>query len=140
MGMKFVNMDDKREYTEYRKGKKHERFVRENRVAEKTEPEVEVPEEGVDPAKEIVTKTETLGKVVKIDMLRMRNYPEGDVIKLLPKGTEVNIISDHDDIWYKVMSYDGTIGYCMKEFLLTYVNDEVHGVNDPRRCKTCPTP
>ena len=80
-----------------------------------------------------------MSAIVKIDKLRVRNYPEGDIIKLISKGTEVKILSDVDDCWYKVQLNDGTVGFCMKTYLLTYLNGETEGLNDNRRCKTCPT-
>lgn len=138
MGFNTVNMDDPREYNAYKKKKKRERFLKENQQASKVEPSYEVPEEKeVDDQKEI-TSTDLCGKVVKIDRLRIRNYPEGDVIRMIPKDTEVKVISEFDDVWYKIELQDGVIGYCMKEYLTTYINGEIYGLNDSRRCKTWP--
>lgn len=138
MGFNTVNMDDAKEYNAYKKKKKRERFLKENQQAAKVEPSYEVPEDKtVDETKEI-TSTDLCGKVIKIDRLRVRNYPEGDVIRMIPKDTEVKIISEFDDVWYKVELQDGVIGYCMKEYLTTYINGEIYGLNDPRRCKTWP--
>jgi hypothetical protein len=137
MGLEFVDMDDKKQYTNYKKKKRHEKFVRENTKATNTEPSYEADVDP-EPEKEI-TSTELCGKVIKIDQLRVRNYPEGDIIRMIKRDTEVEIISEHDDIWYKVRLADGTVGFCMKEYLQTYVNGEIYGLNDSRRCKTWPT-
>lgn len=138
MGFNTVNMDNPKEYNAYKKKKKRERFLKENPNVEKVEPAYEVPEDkAVDETKEI-TSTDLCGKVIDVDQLRIRNYPEGDVIKTIPKNTEVKIISEFDDIWYKVELSDGTVGFCMKRYLLTYVNGEMYGLNDPRRCKPWP--
>lgn len=143
MGLKYVDLDNEAEKNEYRKHKKHEKFLKENRV-ERTE----VVTEPVQPEKkeEVETQPAALqglndlcGKVIKIDQLRVRNYPEGDVIKLIPRDTELKILSDVDDCWYKVKLKDGTVGFCMKTYLRTYIEGEMYGLNDNRRCKTCPT-
>lgn len=143
MGLKYVDLDNEAEKNEYRKRKKHEKFLKENRV-ERTE----VVTEPVQPEKKEEVETqpaalqglsELCGKVIKIDQLRVRNYPEGDIIKLIPRDTELKIVSDVDDCWYKVRLNDGTVGYCMKTYLRTYIEGEMYGLNDNRRCKTCPT-
>ena len=136
MGLEFIDMDNKKEYTNYKKKKRHEKFMKENPHTENVQPSYEAPVEE-NPEMEI-TSTMLIGKVVKLDQLRVRNYPEGDVIKLINRGIEVEVVSEHDDIWYKVRLADGTVGYCMKEFLETYIDGESHGLNDPRRCKTWP--
>lgn len=133
MGFRVVDMDNKEEYTKYSKKKKHEKFVKENKLATKTESSFENTEDLKDANKELPSG-ELYGKVINIDQLRVRNAPEGDIIKLINRGTEVVIVSDFDDIWYKVQLSDGTIGFCMKEFLMTFSE----GSNDTRRCKTWP--
>lgn len=138
MSLKFVDMDNKEEYTSYRKKKKHEKFVKDNPNASKTEPLYENNEDLKDFDKELPGTPELKGKVVKIDKLRVRNYPEGDVITLINRGVEVTIVSDFDDIWYKVKLENGTVGYCMKEYLETFIEGEVYGSNDTRRCKPWP--
>lgn len=137
MSISYYDLDNEEDKKKYNRKKKHDKFVRENKVATKTEPSYEAQVDP-EPEKEI-TSTDLCGKVIKVDQLRIRNYPEGDVIRMIRKDSEVKIISDHDDIWYKVQLADGTIGFCMKEFLLTYVNGEMYGLNDSRRCKTWPT-
>lgn len=143
MGLKYVDLDNEAEKNEYRKHKKHEKFLKENRVERK-----EVVTEPVQPEKKEEVETqpaalqglsELCGKVINIDQLRVRNYPEGDIIKLIPRDTELKIVSDVDDCWYKVKLNDGTVGYCMKTYLRTYIEGEMYGLNDNRRCKTCPT-
>lgn len=138
MSLQFTDMDNKDEYTSYRKKKRHDKFVKENPTANKTEPSYENNEDLSDAANELPSE-DLKGRVVKIDQLRVRNYPEGDIIKLIARGTEVEIISDYDDIWYKVRLKDGTIGYCMKEYLETFIEAASYGLNDSRRCKTWPT-
>lgn len=143
MSFKTVDMDNKEQYNEYKKKKNHAKFMKENANRkevvdpESVKEETPVVEETKEPEEKIEQKL--CAKVVKIDQLRVRNYPEGDIIKLISKGTEVEIISDVNDCWYKVRLKDGTVGYCMKTYLLTYMNGEAHGLNDSRRCKTWPT-
>lgn len=140
MGFKTVDMDNKEEYNEYKKKKNHYRFMKESQpvIPDPVDvKEVEKVERNL--GVEDIKKEELFAKVVKIDKLRVRNYPEGDIIKLISKGTEVKILSDVDDCWYKVQLNDGTVGFCMKTYLLTYLNGETEGLNDSRRCKTCPT-
>lgn len=141
MGFRTVDLDNENERNEYKKHKRHEKFVRENRV-ERTEV-VKEPEQPVEVKKVDepiqVGQTDLCAKVIKIDQLRVRNYPEGDIIKLIPRDTELKIVSDVNDCWYKVRLEDGTVGYCMKTYLRTYIDGEMYGLNDNRRCKTWPT-
>jgi len=137
MGLKVVNMDDKDEYTNYSKKKKHDKFVKENKNATKTESSYKNNEDLKDANLEI-PQADLKGKVIKIDQLRVRNAPEGDIIKLINKGDEVIIVSDYDDIWYKVQLADGTIGFCMKEYLNVFIEGDIDGNNDSRRCKAWP--
>ena len=52
--------------------------------------------------------------VVNCDNLRLRKEPslDGDIIKLLPRGTEVIIIENANESFYKVSD-----GYVMKKFV-----------------------
>lgn len=52
--------------------------------------------------------------IVNCDNLRLRKAPslDGDVIKLLPKGTEVIIIENANESFYKISD-----GYVMKKFV-----------------------
>ena len=132
MGFRTVDLDNPEEAKRYKKEKEHKKFVKENRNLD-IKPAYETKEDPEDYGKEIGTNL--LAKVVKIDQLRVRKYPEGEIITIIPKGTEIRIISDFDDIWYKVELIDGTRGFCMKQFLLTYLDD--HNLDDKaRRCKT----
>lgn len=133
MSLNFVDMDNKEEYTKYSKKKKHDKFVKDNKFATKTESSFENAEDLTDADKELPSG-DLYGKVIKIDQLRVRNAPEGDILCLINKGDEVVIVSDFDDIWYKVQLKNGTVGFCMKEFLMTFSE----GFNDNRRCKTWP--
>lgn len=140
MGFKTVDLDNENEKNEYKRHKRHEKFVRENRV-ERTETVTEPVKspEAVEEKPQQVGPSDLCAKVIKIDQLRVRNYPEGDIIKLIPRDTELKILSEVDDCWYKVRLNDGTVGYCMKTYLRTFIDGEMYGLNDNRRCKTWPT-
>lgn len=49
----------------------------------------------------------------------MRKGPtiDSEILKILTKGTEVKIIDDTDDIWYKVCVSGIGTGFCMREFI-----------------------
>ena len=132
MGFKVMDLDDPNQAKQYKKDKNHKKFVKENPNVNTTS-SYENTEEPDTSNDEIGTNL--LARVVKIDQLRIRKYPEGDVIKLINRNDEVRIISDFDDIWYKIELHDGTRGYAMKEFLMTYLDDR--NLDDKsRRCKT----
>lgn len=60
------------------------------------------------------------GKVVNCDYLRVREKPslESRELALIPKDLEFEIIdSNESDTFYKVLTPDGTEGYCMKDFI-----------------------
>lgn len=131
MGFKQINLDNPEEARQYKREKDHKKFIRENKGRDIT-PAYTTSEDPSDYANELGTNL--LGKVVKIDKLRVRKYPEGEIIKLINKGDEVRIISDFDDIWYKVELADGLRGFCMKTYLMTFVDEP--GLDDKsRRCK-----
>ena len=132
MGFKQVNLDNPEEAKQYKKEKEHKRFLRDNKNQE-IAPAYENTEPTEDFGKDLGTNL--LGKVVKVDQLRVRKYPEGEVITKINKGDEVRIIEDFDDIWYKVELVNGTRGYCMKVYLMTFLDDR--DLDDKsRRCKT----
>jgi hypothetical protein len=132
MGFKVLDLDDPEQAKQYKRDKNHKKFVKENPNVN-TEPSFETQEEPDTSSDEIGTNM--LAKVVKVDQLRIRKYPEGEVLRLINKNDEVRIISDFDDIWYKVELPDGCRGYCMKQFLMTYLDDR--NLDDKfRRCKT----
>lgn len=135
MSFKQINLDDQEQAKKYRKDKEHKRFLRDNKDLESSnlESSFENQEDPTELEKEIGTNM--LAKVVKIDQLRVRKYPEGEIIKLINKGDEVRIISSFDDIWFHVELPDGLRGYCMKAYLMTFVDEP--GLDDKsRRCKT----
>lgn len=138
MGFRTLDLDDENQAQEYKKSKRHNKFVKENKVeaaeVKKDETEVEKPAEETVEVKNGAPIM--YGKVIKIDKLRIRREPEGDVIGYALKDEEVEILEDLDDQWYKITTKNGTTGCCMKTFLLTY--SDVVGVNDNRRCKPCP--
>jgi hypothetical protein len=131
MGFKTFDLDNPDQAKQYKKEKNHKSFIKENPNVNTT-PSYETEEEPDTSSDEIGTNL--LAKVVKVDQLRVRKYPEGEVLRLINKDDEVRIISDFDDIWYKIELPDGCRGYVMKEFLLTYLDD--HNLDDKsRRCK-----
>ena len=132
MGFKQVNLDNPEEARQYKKEKEHKRFLRDNKNQE-IAPAFENTESAEDFGKDLGTNL--IGKVIKVDQLRVRKYPEGEVITKINKGDEVRIIEDFDDIWYKVELANGTRGFCMKTYILTFLDDR--DLDDKsRRCKT----
>jgi hypothetical protein len=135
MSFKQINLDNAEEAKEYKKDKDRKKFLRENRQVEEKDitPSFVNTEDTKILEREIGTNM--LAKVVKVDKLRIRKYPEGEIIKLIDKGDEVRIISDFDDIWYNIELPDGTRGFAMKTFLMTF--EEAPELDDKsRRCKT----
>lgn len=135
MSFKQINLDNPEEAKEYKKEKDHKRFMRENKNLEETDvtPAYKNTESISSFEKEIGTNM--LAKVVKVDRLRVRKYPEGEIIRMLNKGDEVRIISDFDDIWYNIELPDRTRGFVMKTYLMTF--EEAPELDDKsRRCKT----
>lgn len=135
MSFKQINLDNPEEAKEYKKEKDHKRFMRENKNLEETDvtPAYKNTESISSFEKEIGTNM--LAKVVKVDKLRVRKYPEGEIIRMLNKGDEVRIISDFDDIWYNIELPDKTRGFVMKTYLMTF--EEAPELDDKsRRCKT----
>lgn len=135
MSFKQINLDNPEEAKEYKKEKDHKRFMRENKNLEETDvtPTYKNTESITSFEKEIGTNM--LAKVVKVDKLRVRKYPEGEIIRMLNKGDEVRIISDFDDIWYNIELPDRTRGFVMKTYLMTF--EEAPELDDKsRRCKT----
>lgn len=50
--------------------------------------------------------------------LNLREAPiDGNIILVLDYGTELEVIDDSFDGWYKVKLTDGTVGYCSREFI-----------------------
>ncbi len=141
MGFRTLDLDNKEQAKEYKKSKQHSKFVKENTPYSVESKDEDKTEEPVEEVKEEPVKIEDgapvlYGTVVKIDRLRVRQYPEGDIIALLDKGDDIKILEDYDDQWYKVQTNDNIVGYCMKTYIVTY--SETVGVNDNRRCKPCP--
>ena len=135
MSFKQINLDNPEEAKEYKKEKDHKRFMHENKNLEEKDvtPAYKNTESTTSFAKEIGTNM--LAKVVKVDKLRVRKYPEGEIIRMLNKGDEVRIISDFDDIWYNIELPDRTRGFAMKTYLMTF--EEAPELDDKsRRCKT----
>lgn len=135
MSFKQINLDNADEAKEYKKDKNRNKFLRENKQLEEKEitPSFTNTEDPKTLEREIGTNM--LAKVVKVDKLRIRKYPEGEIIRMIDKGDEVRIISDFDDIWYNVELPDKTRGFAMKTYLMTF--EEAPDLDDKsRRCKT----
>lgn len=74
------------------------------------------------PKNEEVVKEEpkkALTGVVNCNKLNVREKSDivANVIKVIDKGTYVQIVAEPTDAWYKVSLPDGTKGFCMKEFI-----------------------
>ena len=135
MSFKQINLDNPEEAKDTKKEKDHKRFMRENRQLEEQDviPAYRNTEDLIAYEREIGTNM--LAKVIKVDKLRIRKYPEGEIIRMINKGDEVRIISDFDDIWYNVELPDKTRGFAMKTYLMTF--EEAPELDDKsRRCKT----
>lgn len=133
MSFKQINLDNPEEAKEYKKEKNHKQFIRENKNVENVKSSYVNKEEPT--ADDLEIGTNMLAKVVKVDQLRIRKYPEGEIIRMINKGDEVRIICDFDDIWFKVELPDRTRGFAMKQFLMTF--EEAPELDDKlKRCKT----
>lgn len=57
------------------------------------------------------------GKVVDCAVLNVRLAPElmSEVVIVLMRGAEVDIVGNCSDDWYKVVTATGEIGYALKE-------------------------
>lgn len=139
MGFRTLDLDDEKQSQEYKRSKRHNKFVKESKIESDVAKDIPVEEKEEDSKRPEIEDGAPilLGKVVKIDKLRIRKEPEGDLLCYAIKDEEVRILEDVDDVWYRVKTSGGQVGYCMKTFLLTY--SESIGVNDLRRCKPCPT-
>ena len=67
-------------------------------------------------------KTEATSKKkgnVICQSLNMRKEPtiDSEILRILTKGTEVKILDDTDDTWYKVCVGGVGTGFCMREFI-----------------------
>ena len=77
-------------------------------------------------AEEVIPKKMvTKGKVIRGE-LNFRKSPDitFNLIRYLKDGEVVEVIEEGaDTLWYKVKDSNGVVGYVMKEFLLTYVEE-----------------
>ena len=76
----------------------------------------------IEESKKEVAKMEAPSKKkgnVICQSLNMRKGPtiDSEILKILTKGTEVKILDDTDDIWYKVCVGGVGTGFCMREFI-----------------------
>lgn len=57
--------------------------------------------------------------IIKCSKLNVRKAPTkgSDILKIISEGTEVEILKDAGDAWYKVRVGEIESGYCMKEFI-----------------------
>ena len=133
MGFKQINLDNPEEAKEYKREKNHKQFMRENSQLDEKDVTPSYKNTEISFDKEIGTNM--LAKVVKVDKLRIRKYPEGEIIRIINRDDEVRIINDFDDIWYNVELPDKTRGYAMKTFLMTF--EDAPELDDKlSRCKT----
>lgn len=135
MSFKQVNLNNSEEAKSYKKEKDHNKFLRENSNLDPKE--ITSSFKNTEDFKKLEREigTNMLAKVIKVDQLRIRKFPEGEILRLINKGDEVRIISDFDDIWFNVELSDGTRGYAMKTFLMTFQDDSQLD-DKSRRCKT----
>lgn len=133
MGFKQINLDNPEEAKEYKREKNHKQFMRENSQLDEKDVTPSYKNTEIDFDKEIGTNM--LAKVIKVDKLRIRKYPEGEIIRIINRDDEVRIINDFDDIWYNVELPDKTRGYAMKTFLMTF-KDAPELDDKLGRCKT----
>lgn len=133
MGFKQINLDNPEEAKEYKREKNHKQFMRENSQLDEKDVTPSYKNTEINFDKEIGTNM--LAKVIKVDKLRIRKYPEGEIIRIINRDDEVRIINDFDDIWYNVELPDKTRGYAMKTFLMTF--EDAPELDDKLgRCKT----
>ena len=133
MGFKQINLDNPEEAKEYKREKNHKQFMRENSQLEEKDVTSSYKNTEISFDKEIGTNM--LAKVIKVDKLRIRKYPEGEIIRIINRDDEVRIINDFDDIWYNVELPDKIRGYAMKTFLMTF--EDAPELDDKlSRCKT----
>lgn len=76
----------------------------------------------IEESKKEVAKMETPSKKkgnVICQSLNMRKGPtiDSEILRILTKGTEVKILDDTDDTWYKVCVGGVGTGFCMREFI-----------------------
>lgn len=57
------------------------------------------------------------GKVVDCELLNVRATPEimSEVVVVLMRGAEVDIVGNSFDDWYRIVTATGEIGYALKE-------------------------
>lgn len=68
----------------------------------------------------VEVKVPTLQKgVVKCHNLNVRKAPTtgATILRIIPKDTEVKILADVNETWYKVHIPEIETGFCMKEFI-----------------------
>lgn len=72
----------------------------------------------VDTTVEVEQKIIPIGIVTNCSKLNIRKKPGGKVITEVLAKTELTIDPDFvDDEWYKVMTDDSKVGYCMKKYI-----------------------
>lgn len=57
--------------------------------------------------------------IVNCQNLNVRKAPTtgSTILRIIPKGTEVKILDDVNETWYKVRNPEIETGFCMKEFI-----------------------
>lgn len=128
MGFRTIDLDTKDGRDKYKK-LKETKSIQETFGNEGIENFAPRPEE---PVKEEPKKEEAItleantqapaalqGVVIGVDQLRVRKWPEGDILYLISKDSIVKILEDHDG-WLKVETAPGRQGFVMKSFIKIY--------------------
>lgn len=97
----------------------------------------EVPEEAIKEAlvpEEPEPKREFMAKIVDVDLLNIRNKPNGDILTQANKSAVLKIIDinpvtdDNGDEWYHVILPIGLEGWAMSKFLYIFEEGQVKEV------------
>lgn len=130
MALKYVDLDNEKQANDYKDKKRHNRFLRDTRNDSNNDPVPtnDIQEDKKEEAPAPVNETPKKRGIVKgVDQLRVRDVPEGEIIDLLKKGTEFDILGRPNDCWYKIKTQEGTVGYVMVNFVLEYIEGETNG-------------
>lgn len=97
----------------------------------------EVPEEAIKEAlvpEEPEPKREFMAKIVEVDLLNIRNKPNGDILTQANKSVVLMILDinpvtdDNGDEWYHVVLPTGLEGWAMSKFLYIFEEGQVKEV------------
>lgn len=65
-------------------------------------------------------KSELGGKVINIDRLNVRKKPEGDVISVILRNSQIRVLEDPGESWLKIVTPSGLEGWVMRQFIETF--------------------